>query len=149
MYTPHTVTLYHLIEDDITAEKTYNITVLDGVFLDIAQGTNIAKTGMNDADRVTLFVPFSVNAYDPITGNKKNYLPPKTWNEVSDKESYYTFETGGKSSSADCFFIKGEIIDTSGYSAMRTRYDFIYDVTTVDIRDFGSARMQHFQVGGK
>lgn len=149
MYTPHKVTLYHQIEDDITAETTYNITVLDGVFLDIAQGTNITKSGMGDADSATLFIPISVNAYDPETGKTKQFLPPKEFARQADHTSYWTLETGGKSSGADCYFVKGVVIDPLSYGKMRDKYDYVFDITTVDLKDFGRDRMQHWQVGGK
>ena len=150
MYTPHKVTLYHLIEDEETAEVTYNITVLNGVFLDIAQGTNISKSGLGDADSATLFVPCLVDAYDPITRKRKTFLPPKEFaRNIGDHERYWTLETGGKSSGADCYFIKGEVIDYLSYGKMRERYDYVYDITTVDLKDFGREPMRHWQVGGK
>ena len=32
---------------------------------------------------------------------------------------------------------------------MREMYDDVYDITTIDTRDFGSPDMQHWQVGAR
>ncbi|MBQ0067179.1 MAG: hypothetical protein KBS60_03180 [Phascolarctobacterium sp.] len=133
MYTPHKVTLYHQIEDDITAEVSYNVTVLDGVFLDLAQGSNISKSGISDADSATLFIPLDVIAYDPVTMKRKQFLPPKEFARQLNHDQYWTLETGGKSSGSDCYFIKGVVIDPISFGKMREKYDYVYDITTVDL----------------
>ena len=149
MYTPHVVTLYNATENPDTLEVSHNITVLDGVFLDRVHARNIEKSGARDADSASLFIPFSVCAKDGVTGLKKTYIGPKAYRELQDKSGYWTLEAGGKSSGADCFFVKGEVVSNAGYKSIRESYDDVYDVTTVDVRDFGSADMQHWQVGGR
>ena len=47
---PHTVSVFNTWED-AELNRHYNITILRGVFLDVSQGTNIAKTGLSDADK--------------------------------------------------------------------------------------------------
>ena len=118
------------------------------MFLERAQGTNIEKTGLRDADAVRLFIPFSVTAVDGITGENKQYISPKAYQNLESTDNYWTLDPGGVSSGSDCFFIKGVIISTEGYRALRNTYDDVYDVTTVDVRDFGSEDMRHWQVGG-
>lgn len=149
MYTPHVVTFYNATEDPETLEIRYNITILDGVFLDRSQASNIEKTGLQDADSATLFIPFTVNAVDGTTGAKKEYIGPKAYRRLEDKSGYWTLEPGGKSSNVDCFFVKGRVVDQEGYRSLREKQDDVYTVTTVDTRDFGSADMQHWQVGGR
>ena len=149
MYTPHTVTLYNVTENPDTLEISYNITILSGVFLDRAHARNIEKTGLRDADSATLFIPFSVSATDGITGEEKLYISPKAYRALDDAKGFWTLEAGGTSSGTDCFFIKGEVVSTAGYRYIREHNDDVYDVTTVDTRDFGSADMQHWQVGGR
>lgn len=148
MYAPHVVTLYNVSEDPDTLELVYNITILSGVFLERAQGTNIAKTGLRDADSVRLFIPFSVTAIDGNSGERKQYIGPKAYRRLGSTEGYWTLDPGGASSGSDCFFVKGIIISNDGYRALRNSYDDVYDVTTIDVRDFGSEDMQHWQVGG-
>lgn len=149
MYTPHVVTLYNASEDPITLEITYNITVLSGVFLDRGQSANVAKTGLKDADAATLFIPFSVEATDATTGAPKSYITPKAYRALSSTAGYWTLESGGVSSKADCFFVKGNVVSQLNYAQLREQYDDVYIVTTVDTRDFGSEDMQHWQVGGR
>lgn len=149
MYTPHTVTIYNSYQNPLTLLQEENATILEGVFLDSAQATGIEKTGLSDADSVTLFIPFKVAARDGTTGNAKQYISPKAYYALSDKSGYWTIDTGGKTSGVGCYFVKGTVISTEGYSAVRKQYDDVYDVTTVDVRDFGSEDMRHFQVGGR
>ena len=170
MYTPHVVTLYNVSEDPISLEVSYNITILDGVFLDRAQAANIEKSGLRDADSASLFIPFSVHAYEPreltperayvgeatvgvavvgVTERRKTYIPPKAYRNLQDKTGYWTIEAGGVSSGVDCFFVKGVMVSMEGYRMIREYYDDVFDVTTVDTRDFGSADMQHWQVGAR
>ena len=149
MYTPHVVTFYNATEDPETLEIHYNITVLDGVFLDRSQASNIEKTGLRDADSATLFIPFTVNAVDGTTGAKKEYIGPKAYRSLEDQSGYWTLEPGGKSSNADCFFVKGRVVEQESYRSLREKHDDVYTVTTVDTRDFGSVDMQHWQVGGR
>lgn len=149
MYTPHVVTVYNVTEDPTTLALNYNVTILDGVFLDIGKTSTISKLGVENADAVQLFVPFSVSAKDGTTGATKTYLSPKQYRASTDKSSHWTLEPGGKSSGVDCFFVKGNVVSQDGYKYLRENYDYVFDVTTVDLRDFGSADMQHWQVGGK
>lgn len=158
------------MEDPLSLEIETNITILSGVFLDRSQARNIEKSGLRDADSATLFVPFSVKAYEPkeaiieiaIAGEavageaiagmdeyEKTYISPKAYRNLTDRSHYWTFEPGGVSSGVDCFFVKGAVISKDGYRWIRENYDDVYDVTTVDTRDFGSADMQHWQVGGR
>ena len=148
MYTPHTVTIYNLRENDLF-EMESNITILRGVFLDISQGANIKNSGLENADSATLFVPFDVMAVDGYTETEKEYVTPKEYAALTSTDGYWTIATGGETSPVGCFFVKGEVVDASGYSALRQKYDHVFDVTTVDLRDFGSEGMQHWQVGGK
>lgn len=140
MYTPHIVTLVMATEGDNGVE--YNSVVLNGVFLDLNKRSNINRSGLADADAATLFIPFSVNA-------DKQYLPPKEYERQSDKSSYWTVFDGGEASGADCYFVKGEIDAPVSYAEAREQYDYVYQVSSVDLRDFGSERMRHWQVGGR
>lgn len=170
MYVPHIVTLYNVTEDPDTLDIEYNITILDGVFLDRNNASNIEKTGLRDADSATLFIPFSVDAYEPKEGiaeiaitnmavagiaiagvaeRKKTFITPKAYMALEDKTGYWTLAPGGVSSAVDCFFVRGIVVSELGYNKLRESVDDVYDISTVDTRDFGSADMQHWQVGGR
>ena len=135
MYTPHTVTLI------IAKDGEYNAVVLNGVFLDLNKRSNIQKSGLADADAATLYIPFSVQA-------NKQYVTPKEYANKTDKTRFWTLFDGGDESGAECYFVKG-IADAVSYREARETYDYCYHVTSVDLRDFGRASMQHWQVGGR
>lgn len=149
MYTPHAVTIYNVSENPDTLKLEYNVTFLRGVFLDRRQAANIEKSGLRDADAATLFIPFTVEAVDAVTGTPKQYIGPKAYRQLEDVSGYWTLEGGGMSSGEDSFFIKGEVLNYNGYAKMRELYDDVFDITTIDTRDFGSPDMQHWQVGAR
>lgn len=149
MYTPHTVTVYNVTEDNATFKSVINATVLRGVFLDISKGANVMKSGLASADAATLFVPFSIQAINAMNGEPQTYCKPKEYERLDDKSGFWTIRPGGSASSADCFFVKGEIHDESDFQTINNTYDDVYRVSSVDIRDFGSLDMQHWQIGGR
>ena len=141
MYTPHTVTLI-LAEESAAGVMEYNSVILRGVFLDLSKRSNANKSGLENADSATLYIPFSID-----TG--RQFLPPKAYKSPANKALYWTLFDGGDSSGSECYFIKGEVSEALPYKTAREQYDFVYRVTSVDTRDYGSARMQHWQVGGR
>jgi len=141
MYTPHTVTLI-LANETPEGEMEYNSVILRGVFLDLNKRSNVNKSGLSDADSATLYIPFSIQP-------GKTFLPPKEYKGKASKANYWTLFDGGDSSGSECYFIKGEVSEALPYKTAREQYDFVYRVTSVDTRDYGSARMQHWQVGGR
>ncbi len=144
MYTPHTVTVYNTgIEDLMTGDIETNITVLRGVFLDAVKAVNVQKSGLTGADAVNLYIPFSVEAVDGATLMPKQYYPPKEYRKLADQSEAWTLDT------EDCFFVKGEVVEAGkDFSTINSRYDNVYNVTKVDVKDFGTPDMQHWEVGG-
>lgn len=177
MYTPHIVVLVNVTEND-DESLFYNATILDKVFLDLSKRTNVNKSGLSDADSATLFIPFSTVGKS-FSGQAKQYITPKAYEALEDKSGYWTLKDGGDTSAVECYFIKSAIgnfdlyygtladiavadvdivdddttihsnVEFEGYREMKRRYDYVYAVTSVDLRDFGRSSMQHFQVGGK
>lgn len=147
MYTPHTVTVYNYLGKDPETKKIINeITILRGVFLDISQGENIMKSGLSNADSAVLYIPMDINAVDAITGEEQQYIEPKVYDRLEDKTGFWTIGDRQK----NCYFVKGEVVEPeSDYNTINTQYDYAYTVTSVDVRDFGTRSMWHWQVGGK
>lgn len=140
MYTPHTVTLILADEGDNGIE--YYSVVLNGVFLDLNKRSNVNKSGLADADAATLFIPMNINA-------DKEYIAPKAWKALENKNYYWTLFDGGDTSGAECFFVKGEA-GAMSYAEARETYDYVYRITSVDLRDFGyNKAMWHWMVGGR
>lgn len=146
---PHTVTVYNMLEDITTGMPQYNITILRGVFLDISKASNVMKSGLANADSAMLYIPMSIKAVNAKTGEEQKFVGQKEYEQLEDTAGFWTLRTGGKSSVTDCFFVKGEVTEDAGYQYISTRYDDVYDVTSVDTRDFGSKSMWHWQVGGR
>ena len=145
MYTPHTITLI-LAEEQDDGSMAYNPVILSGVFLDLNKRSNVNRSGLADADSATLFIPFSVTA-TAADGSAKEYLSPKAYEAEDDKSGFWTLFDGGRSGSAECYFVKGTLSDPEiSYAEARDTYDYVYRVTSVD---FGRVRMHHWQVGGK
>lgn len=148
MYTPHTITVYNVIhETDVeTFEETDNvyITVLSGVFVDASKAVNVNKSGLEGADAVDVYIPFSVSAKSP-QGAVKQYAKPMEFWAADDRSGLWTLSVEGNG--GETFFIKGNVV-LNNLDAARA-HDDCYNVTKVDERDFGSVAMRHWQVGGK
>lgn len=148
MYTPHTVTVFNVDEDMDSFLPVVNAVVIRGVFLDISEGSNVEKSGLESANKATLYIPFSAKAVDAVDGMEKSYLNPKEYQNADNKRPYWTLRKSSPDSAAPCFFVKGEVSELVEYSEAKNRFDFVYDVKTVDLRDFGSEDMRHWEVGG-
>ena len=147
MYTPHSVTLYIVTEND---DFTQNIdtTVLEGVFLDSSNGANVNNSGANNANSATLYIPFSVKATD-LYGNEKVFVDAKTYRAMQNPAGYWTMDKSGKSSVADCYFIKGAVYRTMEYREAKEQHEDVYTINRVRTLDFGSKDMQHWQVSAE
>lgn len=145
---PHTVTVYNSLEDIITGLPKYNITILRGVLLDISKGANVMRSGLANADAAKLYIPMSIEAVSAITGKKQKYIGAKEYERLEDDSEFWTLRTGGSGSAVPCFFVKGEVTEEASFANINNRYDDVYNVTSVDVRDFGSKNMWHWDVCG-
>lgn len=141
---PHTVTVYNVsIEtnemfEDVT---TNHITILHGVLLDASKAVNVRTSGLEGADAVNLYIPFSVEAIDGITREPKQYIPPIEFWRTDDKTGFWTLSDSGNT-----FFVKGEVVEPNrDVQFIEMAYDHVYNVTKVDEKDFGG--LQHWEVG--
>lgn len=148
---PHVVTLVTVTLADNGVEER-NTTTLHGVLLDSHAGGIAYKSGMQSDDDATAYIPeSSVTAVDPLTGAEKQYLTPALFNSCPDKSSFWTVFSGGKQSGMDCYFVKGlldprEKID---YATLRKAGYDVFRVTKANYRDYGAARLRHWEIGGK
>lgn len=144
---PHAVTVYntYVETDPSTFEETSvnHITVLRGVFLDASKASNVVKSGLESADAVNLYIPFSVEAVDGVTGAPRKYVGPVEFWKADDKRGLWTLSV-----SRDSFFIKGEAVHPDWtVQTIEAAYDDVYSITKVDFKDFGGG-MAHWEVGG-
>lgn len=151
MYAPHTVTIYNIVQEIdpttfVDVQHNY-ITVIRGVFLEAAKAVNVDKSGLENADAVNLYIPFDAEAVDGETGAVKRYVGPKEFWAAKDKTGIWTLSVSGKGGST--IFVKGEVVEpNSSEQLLEMTHDDVYDVTKVDEKDFGSADMRHWMVGG-
>lgn len=148
MYAPHTVTIYNIVQEiDPTTldevEKVYT-TILRGVMLQASKGVNVRESGLEGADDVNLYIPFSVEAVDGVTGKPKSYIGPQSFFKAADKSGLWTLSVNGNGGTT--FFVKGEFVTDNETVALS--HDDCYNLTKVDMKDFGSPDMQHFECGG-
>mgnify|MGYP000110871059 FL=1 len=148
MYAPHTVTVYNSVkETDLTTfeevARLY-VTILRGVMLQASKGVNVRESGLEGADAVNLYIPFGVEAVDGTTGASKTYTGPQSFFKAADKSSLWTLSVNGDGGTT--FFVKGEFVTDNETVALS--HDDCYNLTKVDMKDFGSPDMQHFECGG-
>lgn len=149
MYAPHTITVYNVVRetDPATFEENTNLyaTILHGVMLQASKAVNVRESGLEGADAVNLYIPFSVVAKDATTGKKKRYAGPQDFWSAEEKSGLWTLSTNGNGGIT--FFVKGEFVTDNETLALSQ--DGCYTVTKVDEKDFGSVDMRHWEVGGK
>lgn len=146
---PHTVTLYNSAEetDPSTLEEknVLHVTILRGVLMEASKASNVRSSGLEGADAVNLYIPFSVMAEDAETGIIKRFVGPQEFWKANDKSKLWTLSVNGDGGTT--FFIKGEFVTDDETVALA--HDDCYNVTKVDAKDFGSSDMLHWEVGGK
>ena len=146
---PHTVTVYNSVAETDTATfeestKLY-VTILYGVLLQASKGVNVRESGLEGADAVNLYIPFGVEAVDGTTGKPKAYTGPQAFYNAADKSGMWTLSVNGNG--GNTFFVKGEFVTDNETVALA--HDDCYNLTKVDMMDYGSPDMQHFECGGK
>nr|DAE69053.1 MAG TPA: hypothetical protein [Caudoviricetes sp.] len=150
MYAPHTVTIYNVTQEqdqDFKDTQKRYITVIRGVMLQASKAANVRASGLEGADAVNLYIPFSAAAVDGVTGAEKRYVGPQEFWRSADKSGLWTLSTDGNGGTT--FFIKGEVVEPDKTEqTLEMLYDDVYKVTKVDRKDYGSADMRHFEVGG-
>ena len=150
---PHTITMYNVeIYTDKTTFKDVlvnHITILRGVLLDASKAVNVRESGLVGADAVNLYIPFGVMAVDGVTGKAKKYAGPLEFWQAEDKTDLWTMSVGGTKThgvNGSCFFVKGEAVHPDlDVQAIEMMYDHVYDITTIDEKDFG--KLKHFEIG--
>lgn len=148
MYTPHTVTIYNIVQEidptTLGEVETVYTTILSGVMLQASKGVNVRESGLKSADAVNLYIPFGVKAVDGTTGKAKTYAPPRAFFAAEDRSRIWTLSINGDGGLT--FFVKGKFVTDKGNVALSQ--DGCYNVTKVDAMDYGSADMHHWEVGG-
>ena len=111
-------------------------TVIYGVMWDSSKASNVRATGGEMyANQATIYIPFA---------SATNYSDPIAW--ATAKTGKFTLKPGD-------VVVKGAVSDeiTSGFTMtdLRAKYDNVLTIASVDTKDFGSASMQHWQIGAR
>lgn len=151
---PHTVTVYNVeteLDKTTFQDVTINhITILRGVLLEARKAVNVRESGLEGADAATLYIPFSVQGVDGVTGKQKWYVPPAEYWDMADKSEVWTLSISSRNPNVNgnTFFIKGEVVEPDlDAQDIEIKYDDVYDLTKIDPKDFGSLGMQHWEIG--
>lgn len=147
MKLPHDVTVVTVTETGGVEER--NVTYLHGVLIDSHAGGIIYKSGLQSDDNGTLYIPASVEATDPVSGQAKRYMPPDQYILQPDKTRVWTIITSGQKSGCDAYVVKGRVDPRArvDYQELRKSGAECYRVASCDYRDYGSKRLHHWQVG--
>ena len=117
--------------DEVSSTKSvrYKKHVVENVFWDsIQEITN--STGFEKNNKVDVFIPFDKN-------DMSEYVEPKQYNGTG-----WTLRKGD-------FIIKGDVEETEVDGIKDLSAYEVFEITTVDVKDFGSYNMQHFEIKGK
>ena len=126
MYTNADITLYNAYYDATTRLNKWKRTHIKGVFWVNRKGANKIKSGMDACDSVQVFIPLTVSGY----------VEPKSF----DGSVGWTLRTNDK-------IVLGIVDDE--IKDLEKKYDNVHDITSVDLKDYGSMSMRHWEIGGR
>lgn len=127
------------------SEKYQRTQIVDVAWED-RKNSNVLSTGGNiAADQATVYIPFARGT---------NYLSPKTWQALSVKTGKFTFQPGDVIVTG---LVSDEIHDAVvsppsaafTVSSLKTKYDDVLVISTVDEMDIGSVNMRHWKLSAK
>lgn len=145
MYAPHSVTIYNAGPDGEMC-----ITFLEGVLLETGTGGRIMKNGVVSDGAAVLYVPFDCPAVNAVTGQAQTFCLPEEFDRMEDRAGYWTAGSRDTRAAAGCFFVKGRVVEPElDFAEIKDRFHGVFRVSSLDVRDFGSVNMRHWQIGGE
>jgi len=118
MKTPHDMTLYN--KSISSGDEVYTRHEIRGVMWENNKAANVIKSGLLEANSVTVYVLFSRGSF--------------------------AFKSGDILVKG----IVTDVINSSfTISSLKAKYADVVKITSVDTKDMGSAGMQHWQIGAK
>ena len=132
MITNSDMTIFHRAYDTKADLDVYHCFHLHGVFWDEAQRANVIKSGLENADVVSVMIGFDVDA------DGLDFAPPKQWTPGAGK---WTMQPGDT--------VVRHLVNASSAAQIRALPYPAYTVTRVDTKDFGSENVRHWEVGLK
>jgi len=117
--------------------ETYQRVIVRDIVWQATKAVSGRSTGVLGSNVATVLIPMQRGT---------NYLKPKAWQALIDKSGNWTLQEGD-------VIVRGAITQeiTTEYklSNLRSEYDDIVTITSVDAMDEGSLNVQHWEVGCK
>ncbi len=131
----HNATLFTRIFDQESRKYTYKRTYLKNVSWQAGHKIKVNKGQIvADSETVSVYVPFT---------QIEMYCSPKKFAKLTDKTGFFTFNAGDR-------IIKGltafELTEQN--TKELAQFDDVLTISTIKVRDFGSSRLQHIELGG-
>lgn len=139
MQTNCNITLYNKYIDPTTRAEKYQRTVINNVMWQGAKASSAASGGLLASNTANIFIPFALGT---------QYKDAQTWLALVSKTGYWTLQEGD-------VIVKTAVTDEITTSPvftltnLKAKYANVVIVTSVDLADYGSPDMQHWQIGAK
>ena len=75
------ITIYNKVYDDNKGYDIYQRTVIKSVHFEDSKGANVIKSGLENADRASIYVPFKAEM-------SRQYISPIEFKKLDDKSKY-------------------------------------------------------------
>lgn len=135
MTTNGDLTIFNKVVDPVTRNETLSKAYVYGVMFVESHGANIIASGLESADSVKIYIPFtSLESASKKAVSQKLFTNP---------ESEFTFERGAVVMKG---IYTGLVTDIRELEKNNSR---VYTLTTVDVHDYGSRKLWHIEVGGE
>lgn len=155
MKTNCSITLYNKYTDKSTLKILYKKTVIkktNAITGANWQGYNIQATiSTAESAKGTIGMTSAINVFIPQINNfgEKSYIEPKAWLLLADadRDKYFTFQELDYLVKGECSFEFNS--STNPITNLSKLNDNVITVMSVISNNNGSARMRHWQIGGK
>lgn len=112
-------------------ETKYKKSYIKNVHWEDTEGFNILQSGLTSADKSKIYIPFY---------SCGEYVTPIEFRKTQE----------GFTLQSEDIIVKGLIDDEfTTVKNLEKNHDYVRLITTVDVRDYGSKDLQHFEVGAK
>lgn len=128
MMTNTSMSVFNKYVEPFTKEVSYKKHLIKEVFWDDSLGINL-NAGYDNADKVNVYIPFDKN-------DLTDYKKPKEYNGIG-----WTLQNGD-------FIIKGDVAETEVDGIKDLNAYEVFEITVVDVKNFGSYMLQHFEIRG-
>lgn len=132
MFFNHSISIYNRYYDNVSGVDLYQKTKLHNVLWSSQEGYIRRNSSADSADKIIIYIPFNHEA-------SRTYVNPVDWENLVDKENYYTINSGN---------IVVRDVDSPDITTIKDLESY-FTITTVDFHDFGGNDMSNWEVMAK